>query len=62
MFQAFAKEEAKDKWFAGPPAMDAVTRSFDFREGGLETLAGRWESGMVTQLRLRLSRHRAARE
>ena len=49
VFEAFAKEEAKDKWFSGPGHWTLVSRSFDFREGGVETLAGRWESGMVTR-------------
>ena len=49
VFEAFAKEEAKQKWFAGSGSWTLVARSFDFREGGVETLAGRWESGMVTR-------------
>jgi uncharacterized protein YndB with AHSA1/START domain len=49
VFEAFAKEEAKDKWFAGPGNWTLVSRSFDFREGGIETLVGRWESGRVTR-------------
>ena len=49
VFQAFADEKAKDKWFSGPGQWTLVSRSFDFREGGTETLAGRWESGMVTR-------------
>ncbi|HXS05399.1 MAG TPA: SRPBCC family protein [Rhizomicrobium sp.] len=49
VFQAFADEKAKDKWFSGPGQWTLVSRSFDFREGGIETLAGRWESGMVTR-------------
>jgi uncharacterized protein YndB with AHSA1/START domain len=47
VFEAFANEQAKDKWFSGPGKWTMVSRSFDFREGGIETLAGRWESGMV---------------
>jgi len=49
VFEAFAKEEAKDKWFSGGGNWTLVSRSFDFREGGVESLAGRWESGMVTR-------------
>ena len=49
VFQAFADEKAKDKWFSGAGKWTLVSRSFDFREGGIETLAGRWESGMVTR-------------
>ena len=49
VFQAFADEKSKDKWFSGGGKWSLVSRSFDFREGGIETLAGRWESGMVTR-------------
>ena len=49
VFEAFADEKAKDKWFSGGGNWTLVSRSFDFREGGIETLAGRWESGMVTR-------------
>ena len=47
VFQAFANEEAKNKWFAGPGGWQLLKRSFDFREGGREYLSGRHESGMV---------------
>jgi len=49
VFEAFAKEDAKSKWFSGGGQWTLVSRSFDFREGGIEILAGRWESGMVTR-------------
>jgi uncharacterized protein YndB with AHSA1/START domain len=49
VFEAFANEKAKDKWFSGPGKWTLVSRSFDFCEGGVETLAGRWESGVVTR-------------
>ncbi|MBN9554533.1 MAG: SRPBCC family protein [Alphaproteobacteria bacterium] len=49
VFEAFARQDAKDKWFAGPGNWTLVSRSFDFREGGIETMAGRWESGRVTR-------------
>jgi len=49
VFRAFADEKSKDKWFSGGGNWTLVSRSFDFREGGVETLAGRWESGMVTR-------------
>lgn len=49
VFEAFADEKAKDKWFNGGGNWTLVSRSFDFREGGVESLAGRWESGMVTR-------------
>jgi uncharacterized protein YndB with AHSA1/START domain len=48
VFQAFANEEAKRKWFGGP-GMDFLERSFDFREGGRETAKGRHPSGMVSE-------------
>ena len=49
VFAAFADEKQKDKWFAGPGSWVAIERSFDFREGGHETLASKWNTGMVTR-------------
>jgi len=49
VFDAFAKEEAKRKWFAGPPGFEQHEKSFDFREGGKEHAAGRWKTGMVSK-------------
>ena len=48
VFQAFAKEEAKSKWFQGPPGWKLIKRVFDFREGGREHLSGRFDNGTVT--------------
>ncbi len=48
VFEAFASEQAKAKWFGGPPGWEQHEKSFDFREGGRETLAGRHPSGMVS--------------
>jgi len=48
VFQAFADEKAKAKWFAGPPGFEQHEKSFDFREGGRETLSGKHAGGMVT--------------
>ena len=48
VFQAFADEAAKCKWFAGPPGFEQHEKSFDFREGGRETLSGKHAGGMVT--------------
>jgi uncharacterized protein YndB with AHSA1/START domain len=48
VFQAFADEQAKAKWFAGPPGFEQHEKSFDFREGGRETLSGKHAGGMVT--------------
>ncbi len=49
VFAAFADETQKDKWFSGDGAWTKVERSFDFREGGIETLTGKWKSGVVTR-------------
>jgi uncharacterized protein YndB with AHSA1/START domain len=49
VFAAFADKSQKDKWFAGPGSWTQVERSFDFREGGRETLTGKWNTGMVTR-------------
>ena len=46
VFQAFAKEEFKNKWFAG--GWTPLKRAFDFREGGREYLSGRHEGGTVS--------------
>ena len=48
VFQAFADEDAKSKWFFGPPGWNLIKRVFDFREGGREHLSGRFEDGTVT--------------
>jgi uncharacterized protein YndB with AHSA1/START domain len=48
VFEAFAKEDAKSKWFAGPPGWEQHEKSFDFREGGRETLVGRHANGTVS--------------
>jgi uncharacterized protein YndB with AHSA1/START domain len=37
VFKAFAEQEAKDKWFVGPPHWVRTERSMDFRVGGRET-------------------------
>ena len=48
VFEAFAKEEAKRKWFAGPPGFEQHEKSFDFSEGGRETLSGKHANGTVS--------------
>jgi uncharacterized protein YndB with AHSA1/START domain len=48
VFEAFAREEAKAKWFAGLPGWEVLEKSFDFRESGRETLKGRHASGIVS--------------
>jgi uncharacterized protein YndB with AHSA1/START domain len=48
VFQAFADEKAKQKWFAGPPGWQLIKKEFDFREGGHEHLAGRHGNGTIT--------------
>jgi uncharacterized protein YndB with AHSA1/START domain len=48
VFQAFADEQAKAKWFGGPPGWEQHEKSFHFREGGRETLSGRHPNGMVS--------------
>ncbi|HEX4271080.1 MAG TPA: SRPBCC family protein [Rhizomicrobium sp.] len=48
VFHAFADATAKSKWFAGPPGFERHEKSFDFREGGRETLSGKHATGMVT--------------
>ncbi len=49
VFHAFADEQAKARWFMGPPGeWVPVERAFDFRIGGTERLAGRWASGVIS--------------
>lgn len=50
VFDAFATEQGKAAWFAGPDERwDIAERVFDFRVGGRERLKGHWKSGMVTE-------------
>jgi uncharacterized protein YndB with AHSA1/START domain len=48
VFDAFASESAKAKWFAGPPGFEQHRKVWDFREGGQEHLSGRHANGMVS--------------
>ena len=48
VFNAFAKEEEKAKWFAGLPGWEKHEKQFDFREGGREILSGRHASGTIS--------------
>jgi uncharacterized protein YndB with AHSA1/START domain len=48
VFQAFADEKTKAKWFGGPPGSELYGKSFDFREGGRETISGKHANGMVS--------------
>ena len=49
VFQAFADDKSKRKWFAGPPGWQFIKREFDFRVGGREHLAGRHANGIVSE-------------
>lgn len=50
VYSAFATEKGKQAWFSGPNEQWSLQeRSFDFRVGGSETLAGKWKSGMITR-------------
>ena len=48
VFQAFANQDAKAKWFAGPGGWTPLKRVFDFREGGREYVSGRHQGGTVS--------------
>jgi uncharacterized protein YndB with AHSA1/START domain len=48
VFQAFADQAAKRKWFGGLAGWEQLEKSFDFREGGRETLVGKHASGVVS--------------
>jgi uncharacterized protein YndB with AHSA1/START domain len=49
VFQAFADETQKYKWFARADDLAHVERSFDFRENGREMVEGRWKSGKTSR-------------
>lgn len=49
VFEAFADQEAKSKWFTGPSGWTLIKRVLDFREGGHEHLSGRFDNGTVTR-------------
>jgi uncharacterized protein YndB with AHSA1/START domain len=45
VYQAFADPQAKAKWFGGPAEMKREDESFDFREGGRETMTSIFGDG-----------------
>jgi uncharacterized protein YndB with AHSA1/START domain len=49
VFDAFARPEAKARWFAGPPGWEKHEASMEFRVGGREVAAGRHGNGMVSR-------------
>jgi uncharacterized protein YndB with AHSA1/START domain len=54
VWDAFATEEGKMKWFGGVPReWDLLQRAFDFREGGVERLEGRWSTGRISDFQAR---------
>ncbi len=48
VFNAFADEKAKARWFGGPGGWELLEKRFDFREGGHEHVAGRHGTGTVS--------------
>jgi uncharacterized protein YndB with AHSA1/START domain len=48
VFQAFADEKAKAKWFGGPDGWEEHERVWDFRVDGVEILGGKHPSGIVS--------------
>ena len=49
VWRALADENAKQKWFCGPPGRwEMMERRMDVRSGGRERLKGRWEGGVVS--------------
>ncbi|MBV9550884.1 MAG: SRPBCC family protein [Alphaproteobacteria bacterium] len=48
VFNAFADEQAKAKWFAGPPGWEQHEKKWDFREGGREILSGKHANGTIS--------------
>lgn len=49
VWTALTDEEAKQKWFAGPPGQwELLERHMDVRVGGRERVKGRWAGGVVS--------------
>jgi uncharacterized protein YndB with AHSA1/START domain len=48
VFKAFADEQAKARWFVGPPGWEEHQRTFDFRVDGQEVVIGRHGGGTVS--------------
>jgi uncharacterized protein YndB with AHSA1/START domain len=49
VWRALTDEQAKQKWFGGPPdRWQLLERHMDVRVGGSERLKGRWEGGVVS--------------
>jgi uncharacterized protein YndB with AHSA1/START domain len=48
VFRAFADEDSKRRWFAGPEGWVQLEKAFDFRVDGVEINVGRHPSGMVS--------------
>jgi uncharacterized protein YndB with AHSA1/START domain len=53
VFDAWAKPEAKEKWFAGPDGVKTSIREHDFRIGGEERVRGEWPGGKSSDFRAR---------
>lgn len=54
VFDAFATEEGKARWFASSDTpLTLMEKAFDFREGGEEKLVGRWANGTVSDFQAR---------
>ena len=49
VYNAFADEEAKSRWFSGPDAWKEAGREFNFVVGGREYLKGVWNDGTVSE-------------
>ena len=48
VFDAWAKPELRERWFAGGDNSIVTHRSQDFRVGGKERLSGRWTDGKTS--------------
>jgi uncharacterized protein YndB with AHSA1/START domain len=48
VFEAFANEEAKARWFGGP-GWKLIEKAFDFREGGHEMAEGQHAKGTISR-------------
>lgn len=53
VFFAWSDADAKAAWFAGPEGWTLIERTFDFRPGGEERVAGRFPTGKESDFRCR---------
>ncbi|HMI19620.1 MAG TPA: SRPBCC family protein [Sphingomonas sp.] len=51
VFDAWAKPELRERWFAGGEGWTVLIREQDFRTGGHERVRGQWQDGRTSDFR-----------